>query len=336
MNVYITYDYELFFGNPTGSVEKCIIEPTNLISELANKAGVKMVFFIDVGYIKKLKEYKQQFPKVEKDYQLVINQIKDLVKQGHDCQLHIHPHWEDCTHNGTDWNMVVNRYKLVDFSDSEIENIVVEYKQILENITNKAVVAYRAGGWCLQPFSRIKKAFEKAGLKLDSTVFPGGKNTKGNYYYDFTNVPNKDKWCFSDDLCVEDVKGEFIEYSISNYQYSVWFFWRLFVLGRLQPKLHKPIGDGYPIPSVGMKKQMLTKGMTLSAGVDGYFATKMSRVVKRNKRKGWDETVFIGHPKATTYFALKQLEKFINTHKNKVNFKTFNEVIKQDNVERNR
>ena len=327
MNVYITYDYELYFGEPTGSVEKCIIEPTNLITDIANRTGIKMVFFIDVGYIKKLIEYKTQFPKVEKDYHLVVNQIKALVNQGHDCQLHIHPHWEDCTHNGKDWQMKVDRYKLVDFNDDEIEKIVVEYKTILESITNKPVVAYRAGGWCLQPFNRIKKAFHKIGIKIDSTVFPGGKNTKGAYYYDFTNTPNKDKWRFSDDLCVEDDKGEFLEYPISNYNYSLWFFWRLFILGRLQPKLHKSIGDGYPIPSIGMRKQMLTKGMTLSAGVDGYFVTKMNQVIKRNQQKGWNETVFIGHPKATTHFALKQLEKFINKHKNKVNFKTFLDVI---------
>ena len=327
MNVFITYDYELYFGEPAGSAEKCIIEPTNLITDIANKTGVKMVFFIDVGYIKKLIEYKTQFPEVEKDYHLVVNQIKALVNQGHDCQLHIHPHWEDCTHNGKDWQMKVNRYKLVDFNDDEIEKIVVEYKNILESITNIPVVAYRAGGWCLQPFSRIKKSFHKTGIIIDSTVFPGGKNTKGAYYYDFTNVPNKDKWRFSDDLCAEDEKGEFVEYPISNYSYSLWFFWRLFILGRLLPKLHKPIGDGYPIPSIGMKKQMLTKGMTLSAGVDGYFATKMNKVIKRNRQKGWNETVFIGHPKATTHFALKQLEKFINKHKNKVNFKTFSDVI---------
>ncbi len=326
MNVFITYDYELYFGEPTGTVEKCIIQPTNLITQIAEKTGVKMVFFIDVGYIKKLIEYKHQFPKVEKEYQLVVNQVQDLVNKGHDCQLHIHPHWEDCTHNGNQWNMVVNRYKLNDFSDNEIENIIVEYKQILENITQQPVIAYRAGGWCLQPFNRVKKAFKKAGLKIDSTVFSGGKNVKGNYYYDFTSVPNKDKWTFSDNLCVEDVQGEFTEYPISNYKYSKWFFWRLFILGRLNPKQHKPIGDGYPIPSIGMKKQMLTKGMTLSAGVDGYFSTKMNQVLKKNIKNGWNNTVFIGHPKATTYFALHQLEKFINENKKKVKFKTFLEL----------
>lgn len=325
MNIYLTYDYELFFGNPTGTVEKCIIEPTNYLRQIAKETNIKMVFFIDVGYLKKLIEFKTQFPKVEYEYQLVFNQIKDLVADGHDCQLHIHPHWEDCTHNGNQWNMNVDRYKLVDFSEDDIEKIVIEYKNILENITNKSVTAYRAGGWCLQPFSKIKNAFLKAGLKIDSTVFPGGKNIKGNYYYDFTTVPQKDKWKFDDDLCVENEDGLFWEYPISNQKYSIWFFWKLFILGRLQPKLHKPIGNGYPMPSPGMRKQMLTQGMTLSASVDGYFVTKLNQVIKRNKNRGWQETVIIGHPKACTHFALKQLKTFILKHKNEVEFKIFGE-----------
>jgi hypothetical protein len=327
LNIYLTYDYELFFGDPTGSVEKCIIEPTNYLREIAKKTNVKMVFFVDVGYLKKLQEYKNQFPKVEHEYNLVFNQIKSLVQEGHDCQLHIHPHWEDCTHNGEQWNMVVDRYKLVDFSEEEIIDIVLEYKLILQNLTKKQVNSYRAGGWCLQPFSKIQKAFSTAGLKIDSTVFPGGENKKGNYFYDFKNTPNKDKWRFSDDLCVKAEEGEFWEYPISNQKYSVWFFWRLFILGRLQPKLHKPIGDGYPMPSPGMRKQMLTTGMTLSASVDGYFVTKLNQVVKRNKAKNWEETVIIGHPKACTHFALTQLEKFIlKQQKLDSHFKVFSDL----------
>jgi len=326
LNVYLTYDYELFFGEPTGSVEKCIIEPTNLLRKIAKNTGVKMVFFIDVGYLKQLANFRNQYPKVEHEYQLVIAQILTLVSEGHDCQLHIHPHWEDCTHDGDNWQMKVDRYKLVDFSDDDIIRIVLEYKSILENLTKKPVIAYRAGGWCLQPFSRIKKAFIEAGLKIDSTVFRGGENKKGNYFYDFTKVPNKDKWRFSDDLCVKDEAGEFVEYPISNFKYSIWFFWRLFILGRLQPKLHKSIGNGYPMPSPGMRKQMLTQGMTLSACVDGYFVTKLSKIVKENKQKGWQETIIIGHPKASTYFALKKLERFIKTHQNTVDFKVFADV----------
>ena len=326
MQIFLTYDYELFFGTPTGSAKKCIIEPTNLLMSIAKKTGVKMVFFIDVGYLKKLIEFKNNFPSVEEEHNQIVAQIKELVAAGHDCQLHIHPHWEDSTHDGTNWQMKTDRYKLDDFSNPEIEKIVLSYKEILENITNKKVSSYRAGGWCLQPFDRIEPIFKKIGIKLDSTVFPGGKFTSGNYYYDFTTAPSKSKWKFSSDLIAEDSNGPFWEYPISNKFYSPLFFWRLFALGRLKPKQHKPIGDGYPMSSPGLRKKMLTKGMNLSASADGYFVTKLNSVLKNNEAKGYNEMVIIGHPKACTLFALNRLEKFILSNKNKHDFLTFDNL----------
>ncbi|MBD3636441.1 MAG: hypothetical protein HUJ25_03790 [Crocinitomicaceae bacterium] len=323
MQIFLTYDYELFFGNPTGTVEKCIIEPTNKLREISEETGVNFVFFIDVGYIKKLGEYKDQFPKVEKEYKKVVKQIKTLVFEGHDCQLHIHPHWEDCTHDGEKWNMVTDRYKLDDFSDDEIDSIVKEYHSILENLTEKKVTSYRAGGWCLQPFDRVKSSFEDIGIKLDSTVFPGGKFTEGNYYYNFVNTPDQGRWRFSNDLTIEDTSGPFWEYPIASFYYNPLFFWKLFALGRMFPDDHKPIGDGYPMSSPGLRKKMLTTGIRLSASVDGYFITKLNKVLRVNQDLGYDEMVVLGHPKACTKFALKKLREFILKNKNKHSFLTF-------------
>ncbi|MEX1003505.1 MAG: polysaccharide deacetylase family protein [Crocinitomicaceae bacterium] len=326
MDIFLTYDYELFFGHPTGTVEKCILEPTEKLREIAQKTGVKMVFFIDTGYLKKLQKFAPEHQKVAKELQAVTSQIQQLVQDGHDCQLHIHPHWEDCSHDGNNWKMVTDRYKLTDFSDSEIEEIVLNHKKILEAMTGKKVTAFRAGGWCLQPFDRIRPSFEKAGIKLDSTVFPGGKFTAGNYFYDFTHTVNKSKWRFSNDLTKEDPQGRFWEYPIANYHYTPLFFWRLFMLGRINPKDHKPMGDGYPMSSPGLRKKMLSQGMNLCASVDGYFVTKLDKILERRTAKGFNEMVILGHPKACTLFALEELEDFIRRHKNIHRFKTFAEL----------
>lgn len=323
MQIFLTYDVELFFGKPTGTIDKCIVEPVQQLRDLAQRTGIKMVFFIDVGHWKKLQEYGPKTKEGIVEMAKFESTVKGLVTDGHDCQLHIHPHWEDTIRENDQWVMKTDRYKLDDFSDEEIEAIVVEYKELLENLTGKPVTSYRAGGWCLQPFDRVKSVFEKVGLTLDSTVFPGGKFTAGNYYYDFTNSPEKSKWKFSNDLIVEDEEGPFWEYPISNYKYSPLFFWRLFALGRINPQDHKPIGDGYPMSSPGLRKKMLTKGMNLSASSDGYFVTKLDQVLKKNQAKGYNEMVVLGHPKANTNFALKELEQFINRHKNKHQFLTF-------------
>ena len=58
MNIFLTYDYELFFGESTGSVDKCMIEPTNQLLKIAKEFNIKMTFFVDVGYLIKLKASK--------------------------------------------------------------------------------------------------------------------------------------------------------------------------------------------------------------------------------------------------------------------------------------
>lgn len=331
MNVLITYDYELFFGEPTGTVEKCIIEPTTKILEIGQRTGAKFTFFIDTGHLKQLERYKDSVERVQKEYTQVKTQIDRIVQEGHDCQLHIHPHWEDCSHDGTQWNMVTDRYKLDDFSDEEIFQIVTEYAGILKRWTEKPVHTYRAGGWCLQPFDRVQKAFSKIGIQCDTTVFPGGKFTAGNYFYDYTKAPQKSHWSFRNDLCKEDPEGPFTEYPISSYKYSPLFFWRLFFLGRWNPKDHKPMGDGYPMPSPGLRKKMLSKGMLLSASVDGYFVTKLKKILKRNEQLNYTETVIIGHPKACTNFALQKMEELIERTKNEHDFVSFDQLLAHEN-----
>ena len=329
MKISITYDYELFFGDTTGTAERCILQPTRDLIELAKRTNAKFTFFIDVGYLKKLKEYKSAHPILEKDYQAVSDQIKKLTELGHACELHIHPHWEDSEFENGQWNMVVKRYKLADFEEGDAKKIIEEYYHLLAEITGVKPTCYRAGGWCLQPF-RYKDIFEQLGLRIDSTSFRGGSNKKGNYYYDFANLPDKDSWKFANDFCNEDENGNLIEIPIASQKYSSLFFWKLFLLGRLSPDKHKPIGNGFPMASPGLRKEMLTNGKLLCSSVDGYFVTKLDKSIKEYSKRNWERVVFIGHPKANTKFALDKLEKFIHRHQNDHSFVTLPSLINEE------
>ena len=297
MNIYLTLDYEIYFGEQHGSVTKCIIEPVNRLREISKRTGVLMTYFIDIGHVIALERNIPKFPELKIDLDLLIKNIKDLVNEGNDCQLHIHPHWETST-----------------------------YKNKLESITKLPVNSFRAGGWCLQPFSKIKDVFIQTEIKIDSTVFPEGKSNSKYYFYDFTNCPKKSNWKFSNNLCEEDENGDFLELPISSYNYSPLFFWKLFLLGNLFPKNHKPLGDGKPMPSIGFRKKVLTKGGRFSANLEGYYVTKLPAIIKQNKNKGYQDTVILGHPKALTKFSLIKLEEQINKLKSKNSFMRFSDV----------
>ena len=321
MNIYLTFDYELYFGERTGTARNCILHPTELLKEVADKHGIKLVQFVDVGYIIKLEEFKLSFPELEEDYQSVTNQIKQLYKEGHDIQLHIHPHWEDSYYHDGKWHIVADRYKLADFDNRNIERLVRTYKQKLETLTAvDSIFAYRAGGWCIQPFDKFKEAFIKNNITVDSSVFRKGKYSSQQYSYDFTNAPDLSSWHFNDDPCKPE-EGPFKEIPIGSIKNSPLFYWKLFLLGRINPYEHKPLGDGIPIAAPGMRKKLLTQYTQNTVSVDGYNAALLNKALKQYNEK--NELVIIGHPKSLTRFGLKALDKFIEDNKSKHHFTTF-------------
>ena len=328
MNIFLTYDYELFFGKSAGSVDKCMIEPTNELLKIAKEFNIKMTFFVDIGYLIKLKEFLPAHPELLLDDSKVRKQLAQIIEEGHDIQLHIHPHWEKSYYENGKWVFVTeNAYKLADFNQEEINKIVVTYKTFLDEIVGYKTTAFRAGGWCIQPFHKLKTVFEEVGIKYDSSVFPGGSFSSSDYAFDFTKAPTKSHYSFKDDECKEDENGPFIEYPISSRRYSPLFYWRLYILGRLFPSQHKMIGDGDFLAQPGRKQSVLTNFTWNHISTDGYYASKLEETLNSFEQNNTEDLVVIGHPKGMTLFSLKATKKFISKAHTKHVFRTFKELI---------
>lgn len=329
MNIYLTLDYEIYFGENHGTVDKCIKYPTSELIRIAEKHDVRFSFFVDCGFILKLDEFRKKFLVLEKDYKAITEQVKYLSDTGHDIQLHIHPHWEDSYYDGKKWVINLNRYKLADFTEAEIAEIVPRYKKVLTDITSGNIFAYRAGGWCLQPFGKIKKAFIDNGITLDSSVYKDGFFTSKQYSYDFTNAPDKSIYKFEDDIAKEQSDGFFTELPISSIRNNPLFFWILFLLGRKNPYLHKPLGDGRAMPAPGYRKNLLTKFTINPVSVDGYNANLLENVLKNLIKKKHEHMVVIGHPKALSRYSIQKIEAFVIENKKKHNFTTYTKMFGQ-------
>lgn len=327
MKIYITLDYELYFGANHGTVEKCILYPTSELIRIAESTNVRFVFFVDIGFILKLDEYRKKFPQLEADYKAVAGQVKTLSDTGHDVQLHIHPHWEDSYYNGERWIINVSRYKLADFNEEQVRDIVLRYKAALESITGKKTIAFRAGGWCLQPFTKLEKIFREAGIRVDSSVFRNGYFSSEQYSYDFRNAPDKAIYRFEDDLTAEKKDGYFTELPISPIRNSPLFFWKLFLLGRKDPYLHKPLGDGQAMPAPGYRKKLLTRFTNNPVSVDGYNSHLLQKALNGLQKEKKEHMVVIGHPKALSRYSLQKLEEFIKRNKDKHQFSTFDKTF---------
>ena len=320
--ILITLDYELFFGK-SGSTDRCIVEPTERLLSILDKHNIKASFFVDSGYILKLKEHMQSFDVLKKDYDLVTQQIQKLSKEGHDIQLHIHPHWEDSIYDGKEWVFDTSRYKLSDFSGNMIDCIVKRYSEILERLTSYKSTVFRAGGWCIQPFDKLGDPLHKYGIRIDSTIFPDGKNETSEKSFNFVNSPNKNNWRFSNDPLVEDKNGKFLEVPISSVSTTPLFYLKFICIKFFGGERHKAFGDGFAIRN--SKKQifdLLFKPSSSVASIDGFKASLLNRYARKNK----EQLVLIGHPKAFTPFSLKSLDTFISTRKNDSIFTTYSKL----------
>jgi len=327
MNIYITLDYELFFGTNSGSVKHCIIKPTEALLKIVDPHNIKLVFFVDVGYLAQLEKQKEDYPELEEDYKTITKQIRHLANHGHGIDLHIHPHWEDSYYDGSKWVFDTTRYKLSDFNEDEVVDIITCYNDTLKRISGKAPKAFRAGGWSAQPFKSIKNGLEKNNVFIESSVFPKGYYSSDNQSFDFRGVSQYNtKYSFSEDLTIEDAQGDFTEIPISSYKVSPFFFWK-FAFKKLQKqKRNISYGDGSAITLKNNEKiRLMTSYSHSVVSIDGYKASYIENAFNKyiKNTKSNDNFVLIGHPKAFTEYSLSKVAEFILKYKNEHSFKVF-------------
>lgn len=222
-NLLITFDYELFLGTKSGTPEKCMIEPTNAILKVLEKHACKAVFFVDTTYLYRLKNIIEAYPRAQEDYDGIINQLMDVVKKGHYIFPHLHPHWIDAVYNPVtnEWCLNNSRYYCFSSLDAEQQDLLFqESMNILRSITDRLgseylIDGYRAGGWSIQPFSIFKQQFLNHGIVHEFSVRKEVYMKSDAQCYDFRNAPDKDIYCFQDDVVKEDAQGSFLQYTIS-------------------------------------------------------------------------------------------------------------------------
>ncbi len=319
MNIYITLDYELFFGEKSGTVEHCIIQPTNALLELVRPYDIKFSCFVDSGYLLALEKQKGEYPELQLQYEKICQQLKYLAGHGHGIELHIHPHWEDSFYNGDRWVFDTSRYKLADFSGPQVRDIVGRYTDVLRRLSGKAPKAYRAGGWSAQPFDAIGKALAANDIRIDSSVYPGGFYHSTQQVFDFRGVPQYETaYRFSEDLTLPDAAGQFLEIPISSYRVSPLFYWKFVLVKLLGRQAHQPFGDGQAISKskAGMF-QLLTRYSRSVVSIDAYKASFLEKAFNKYRKNTENQgnLVIIGHPKAFTPYSLSKLGQFLDaTH----------------------
>jgi hypothetical protein len=313
--IYITLDYELFFGRSTGSVQKSLIEPTARLIEVGKRYGVAFTFFIDAGMLHAMGRYAHE-PLVAAEYALVKRQLVQMKEEGHSLQLHVHPHWEDMRFSNGIWSANTARYRLDQFSDEDISRIVGEYREALESAAGIKVHAFRAGGWCIQPFEQLRKALKENSIRLDSTLYRDGYMNTTTHKYDFRGMPSLPNWRFDEDPMRPDEDGHFTEIPISTTQYSRWFYLTMVFHRLTKNPNYKFLGDGMAIGGGRWNVlQLVLNGGVGVVSLDGFRVRRLNTsLAEYEARHRNGNFVAIGHPKAFCDQTFVQVERMAKAH----------------------
>lgn len=325
--IILSYDYELFFGELSGTVLKTLIEPTNKLLDCMDSVGAKGSFFIDYLMFERLE--KQVDQRAQTDLKLLKEQVKDIVRRGHRIELHLHPHWIDAVYNGDGtWDFTnFEHYSLYSLTKEEIDRQFREGVTYLTNLVNDIdpdyhIVAFRAGGWAIQPFELVKDCFKKYGIMIDSSVMHGVFQDNIYSKFDFRLAPNKEYYCFDDDVCVESDNGAFLEVPITVYSKPLWL--------RLVDKVISRFGKRNVAMTDGTHKrkdlpEVIQKSDAFGSKKYAFSLSWQTPVVVyylllRSKKK---LITFIDHPKDFTYSTLPT----INLCARNADFITYTDIV---------
>lgn len=291
-----------------------MIEPASRLLDIFSRHGCRATFFVDAGFILRLEESARACDEARADYSAICAQLREIAACGHDIQLHVHPHWEDTSYVNGRWQMLAGRFRLHDFPPQERIDICLKYAAVLKMFARNQINAFRAGGWCLQPFSEISDALKAAGIRVDSTVFRGGYNSSSTHFFDYRAAPDKSVYRFGTDPVKMEEGGGFIELPIADIRVSPLFYWNFAFHKFLAGDKHRAFGDGQAIPN--NKRQivrLLTRPSHSVVSCDGFKSSLLQKAFRQQLKKYGNEGSFvvIGHPKAATPYSLERLENFV-------------------------
>lgn len=278
--IYLTFDYELFLGFPNGGVENCLIDPTNKIIDILKLQNVEATFYVDFAYL----FYLNQSKSVEFD--LVQKQLKNLIKNKHSIQFHLHPHW---MYKSSDKDKIP-RFYIDQYSLEVITDMISDLLKFVNESFGLKLTSYRAGGLINNNLLNLEYHLMNLGFQTDSSVL------------DFQNIE------------CQYLK----QHKISTTYYTPFFYWKLIYQRYFGKESVTKFGKGNSLPMSNVQKlRRIFLGARDHLSFDSNKWTKTEKYDSNNK----SNIVILSHPKAMNQMSLLSLSNYIIQNKKIAKFK---------------
>lgn len=223
-----TLDYEIY-GNGLGSLRDLVLEPTRRLSKVFREFDVPFVVFVEAVEFAKMEEVRS-----DPDSACVRDQLRELRSAGHEIALHIHPWWVNARYERGRWRMDWSERNIATLEPDRVEAILsgaIRYLREALDDPHFTPLSFRAGQWAIQPTAVIANVLAQRGVRIDSSVFKGGRVHGLELDYR-PALRNGGFWRFFHDVNVPEPKGLLWEVPIHT---ELVPFWRM--LGRKRLKL---------------------------------------------------------------------------------------------------
>jgi hypothetical protein len=215
IKIFLTFDYELYFGENFLLEKEVLFEPTDKILEIAQKNNIKLVFFIDIMSIYAYKKnftthfYLDEFKK----------QVKKILRMGHNIEFHFHPHWIDSIYKNNKWNHQSKNWSysnLIDnYGKKRADKVFDEGYNLFLDIVGKKPTCFRAGGYTIQPYEKeLINLLKKYNFKCDSSITPYKKFISEAQMFNFLECENLNFWKISNNTFLKQGNENITEFPI--------------------------------------------------------------------------------------------------------------------------
>jgi peptidoglycan/xylan/chitin deacetylase (PgdA/CDA1 family) len=237
-----TLDYEIY-GSGEGSLRDLVLDPTRRLAELFQECGAPFVVFTEAVEFAKI-DAEQSDP----DAGNLRRQLRDLRAAGHEIALHLHPWWANARYEDCRWRLDWNELSISNLPPKRVEAIIsgaIRYLREALGDPDFTPVSFRSGLLAMQPSSVVANVLAKYGIRIDSSVFKGGRVYRLGLDYR-PALANKGVWRFTHDINVPDPHGALWELPIHTQMVPSWE-----MLGRKRLTLHRKTrssSQGTPLP----------------------------------------------------------------------------------------
>ena len=321
MNIILSIDYEIF-GDGSGCMDSCMVKPLDNILNLCSQYGALLSIFAETMEISAFQA--SNLRKSEAD--LVCQQLQQASKEGHDVQLHLHPQWQDASFSQGQLNPLdSNKWRIANLGIDEQTQLIKTGKEWLENLIRPVCadyqcVAFRAGGWCIQPSHSIIQSLQENNIAIDSTVAPGAKNNSRADWFNFSKAPQMAYWKVDTDVLEPALNGIY-ELPITTSKIGILNHLGI-ILDRMTNDLPPHGCEGsYSIPGVN-ESRLFSKLKKLSnlghvmLDISTMPANALIKITENWQRKFPDDpdvtAVAIGHTKNFSTRSALEFEKYLD------------------------